>query len=580
MPDEAAVADNWVARVKEYEGRLERADVSLNLGQRSDVLKAAGREDGRGRAVRDALWGVSERSFAFWCDMFAWTYNPKVTGRPLPFVLYPFQEAATSKLIDSVEQGYDVVVMKSREMGATWMCLGVMLWQWLFRDGFAGLVASRKEQLVDAADNPDSLFPKLDYLLARIPPWMKPRSKRSAMHLANMDNGSVIDGESTTGDIGRGGRRKVVMLDELAFMENSERVLASTANTTNCRWLVSTPNGEGNAHVRQWRNPNVQKISLHWKDHPVFGVGAYQNADGKWRSPWWEKEFARRGSEREMAQEVDMDILGSGECFFDLPVLEKLLALTAAPVVCGDIMDGRFVSGMGRNRLRCWQPEPKPDRNYVMGIDISLGHGASNSVASIWDVKENAKVAEYVATDVPPHEFADVILKLGRYWHGGLTHALAIWEANGPGIIVGDELRRLKYPHLYWGKQETSPNARRGNVPGWHSSRQSKEWLLSLYRGRLGRGELKNPSRESIEEAMRYTYYPGGDLGPGDMADASSGARTSHGDRVIGDALACLGLRQTPSVHEKPAEIPVGCFEWRRREARRKEREQREPAYA
>ena len=74
------------------------------------------------------------------------------------------------------------------------------------------LLVSRVQDYVDKPGNPKALFWKIDFLLNNFPPWLKPRGYREAnhrrlLHIENPENGSVIDGESTTGNVSRGDRR-------------------------------------------------------------------------------------------------------------------------------------------------------------------------------------------------------------------------------------------------------------------------------------------------------------------------------------------------------------------------------------
>src|SRR5690606_6830422 len=84
---------------------------------------------------------------------------------------------------------------------------------------------------------------------------------------------------STNADLGRGGRRKAIMLDEFAAAENGPEILAATADAAPCRIYNSTPQGRGNAFAAVRFSGKVKVVTLHWKDHPVKGAGARQIAD-------------------------------------------------------------------------------------------------------------------------------------------------------------------------------------------------------------------------------------------------------------------------------------------------------------
>lgn len=273
--------------------------------------------------------------------------------------------------------------------------------------------------------------------------------------------------------------------------------------------------------------------------------------------------------------------------FFNGEMLAEVAARDVRPPVhTGDLryaadIDNRvtvqaFDAFTGRTRLKLWcaLPEGRPDQshNYVMGIDISTGHGSSNSVITVADTTTREKVAEFSDAGTPPHLLAAYAVALAQ-WFAGQTHgAFMTWENNGPGVIFGDEVMRLGYAFFYFKGHEQSIRRASGTTPGWASSRTDKEWLLSLYNAALARHEFVNRCGESIEEARRYVYYPAGDIGLATLEDQTTGARDAHGDRVIADALACFALREQPRAKQQGVEPQQGSQEWRLRQRQAAER--------
>jgi len=191
-------------------------------------------------------------------DRMLYTFNPKVKGRSphLPFRLFPFQWNLVDDLVDAIENGYDIFIEKCREMGATYVTLGVLLWYWRFRPGSNFLIGSRKEDYVDntggskgageLSNKEESLFGKLEYFLARLPSQAKPNGFNADKHkhfasLINPENGNVIGGESSNPNFSRGGRQKAILMDEFAFWDNDNSAWGSTADTTDCRIILTTP---------------------------------------------------------------------------------------------------------------------------------------------------------------------------------------------------------------------------------------------------------------------------------------------------------------------------------------------------
>lgn len=488
-----------------------------------------------------------------------------------------------------------MLIDKSRDMGASWLCLAAMLWFWLFVEDTPLLAASRKEQYVDEKGNPDTLFWKVRYLIARQPGFLIPPVDDRILHLGNRQNGSSFDGESTNADLGRGGRRKAILLDEFAAVENGTEILASTADATPCRLFNSTPKGRGNAFADVRFSGKVQVLTLHWKDHPEKGKGAaLVTEDGKqrWTSPWYDGECSRRTSRKEIAQELDIDYLASGDSIFDLDVLQHIRTSgqLRTPLAIGDldffvrtISEGQrytmgpvaWVAGGGSRKLQVWAPlldgRPSQDRNYAMFADIGHGTGSSNSVVKVACVDTREEIASLASADLSPDAFADFCVALAK-WVGGRSPAMLGWEANGPGGIFGRRVWRLGYTHVLGNADLTIAWTPEDDKIGWYSTggpNGEKAILLGELRGQLARGELIVRDERFVDEAERYIAYASGTPGPSETVEETEGARAAHGDRVIATAGLTLTMARQAKVQAEPRKVPEGSFLWRQREARR-----------
>jgi len=536
-----------------------------------------------------------------WLNLSGWTYDPRLSEKHRAFVTWPIQDEAVRELWKAIDGGHDVLLDKSRDTGATWLSVAALVWWWLFVPDTPLLMASRKEDYVDSRGNPDALFWKADYLVKRMPDWLRPRTERRHMHLAAADSGSVINGESTNSDLGRGGRRKAILLDEFAAVENGREILSATADATPCRIFNSTPKGRANAFADVRFSGKVRVITLHWKDHPVKGKDArLVTLDGKqrWTSPWYEAECARRTSRKEIAQELDIDYLASGQAFFDLDVCGRIRASGAlrSPDHRGEIRfrvetlsEGRsyrlteieWASEEGRRRLSLWCPlapdaggafRPPQLARYVAFADVSHGTGSSNSVIKVASVDAAEEVASFVCPDTPPHELAHHAVAICTWFGGRNGYPFLGWEANGPGGIFGLEVLRLGYPYAL-----RAPNLDLEHRPedprmGWFSTRRSKENLLGDLRRAMARGEVTFHEGALIAEAEQYVYYPSGAVGPAGLVAETDGARSAHGDRVIAAAGVVLCLAEQPRTLP-PAGAPApGSFADRREQFLREQR--------
>ena len=527
---------------------------------------------------------LCSKSLLYWVNLFAWTYNVKtvtIDGREtpaetqhVPFITWDVQDDAFNQLCDGVDFGKDVLIDKSRDMGASWICITVATWYWLFSPNTQMLLVSRVEDLVDRRGDPDTLFWKIDYLIENVPDWMIPGERglferggdyRTHLQLVNPKTSSTISGQATTGHVGRGGRRTFVLFDEMASMQNADDAWRSAADTTSCRIANSTPIGPGTEFSRL-RNqgvisgsPNV--ITLGYWDHPQKGMGRewVQDEDGGltgisgrwyWGTPWFDEQQVRRGDTADIGQNILIAHTTSGDLFFNSTIITRHIQTFGRMPKRYELQAKRgsaefIASAEGRWYMWCdiEYGLPNTDTNYVMFADIAHGKGSSNSVLAVMDRETGEFVGEFVDPFITPHDFAEeACFAGGTVFSGGYGEAFLGWEVNGPGESWYEEIRRNDYYHVYYQRSTGSKTDRRSRKYGWRSDRRNKRILLSSLSKAMAREEIKIPSTDGLKEMLEYVHYEDGSIGPGTMRDERSGARESHGDRVIAYA-GCVFLR-------------------------------------
>lgn len=610
-------------------------DRKRNLEWRKYILQEADNNP----SVRQQLIQACREDILFYINTFVWQHNPKKKGREVgPFISWDFQDRTlTSRdpkkpgILWCIEHGEDVVIEKSRDMGASWLCLIAFEWLWHFHDDQNFIVISRNEDAVDKKGTPSSLFWKLDHILKNQPAWLLPKgwdwgNKKCRMDLQfiNPENRSVITGEASgTGKAGVGGRATAMFLDEFSQVTEDRETLHRTADTTDCRIFNGTHVGLGTAFYKLTIKPDIKKVVMHWSEHPDKGAGAYHwEADSakvvphdpayKYpadfvfdtsgrptggpfpgvRSPWYDAQSKRRGSEREIAMDLDIDARGSVSTFFDALMINQLkLAHGSPPFWRGDLHydeetgKPKELVSHAEGQVKLWMvPSPgmafNPGR-YAAGADISWGVGATPSCFSAVNVDTGVKVLEFVTSRHPPEKFAAYCVALCRMLkgHDG-DGALFCWEAAGPGLQFGKAVMALGYRRVYYRIDEFDPDADRTSKPGWFPAPKHKMTILSDYRAALANGEMENRSLAALDETLLFKYNDRGDIVHSEEAseDDPSGARINHADRVIADALAwkmCgeVGGRQVVEETEKAA--PVMSMQWRRERAERLEKKER-----
>lgn len=255
---------------------------------------------------------------AHWFNHWVWTYDPR--GMPfglpanIPFVLRPKQVELVDWLIERENTQTHGLIEKSRDEGMSYVVLGFYLHRWLFVEGFAGGVGSRKEELVDKKGDPKTLLHKFRDMFSKLPDWMKPKGFVEKVHdnymrIINPDNGATVTGEA--GDnIGRGGRTTMYFLDEWAFVDRQEAVDAAISQNTNVHIKGSTPNGIGDRFHQDRFSGRYAVFTMPWRVNPDKNWQV--ELRGKLIYPWYEKQLATL-DEVVLAQEVDINYAASVE---------------------------------------------------------------------------------------------------------------------------------------------------------------------------------------------------------------------------------------------------------------------------
>lgn len=253
-----------------------------------------------------------------WFNHWIWTYDPRSMsfGLPanIPLLLRPKQIELVNWLIEREDTQTHGLIEKSRDEGMSYVVLGFFLHRWLFVEGFAGGVGSRKEDLVDKKGDPKTLFHKFRDMFSKMPDWMKPKGFVEKVHdnymrIINPENGATLTGEA--GDnIGRGGRTTMYFLDEWAFVERQEAVDAAISQNTNVHIKGSTPNGIGDRFHQDRFSGRYAVFTMPWRANPDKNWTV--NYNGKDIHPWYEKQLATL-DDVVLAQEVDINYSASVE---------------------------------------------------------------------------------------------------------------------------------------------------------------------------------------------------------------------------------------------------------------------------
>ena len=588
-----------------------------NMQWREKLLKKAENDT----KLQKDLLTASASSLLYWINTFVMTYhqfdvdehgNRIDSPRPhVPFITWEIQDELFDLFEYCLPRGKDILIDKSRDMGASWICVAFLHWLWLFDDKAPQLLEmSRTESYVDQTGNMKALFQKHDYINGWLPEWMLPpeclvgQKYRTKLHMLNVLTGACIDGESTTEHAASGDRRKVILLDEFAKVQHGKLMRSATRDAGLMRIVNSTPFGAGTEYSRWKLSEKIKVFILPFYEHPQKGKGRYlaKKEDGSWqiRSPWYDEEDKVR-TKQEMAMQVDRCDIESGEVVFSISNIDVHMALYARPpksrhhvnldphvpnidipkaIQRRDIKVAKIVRDT-KGPLRIWpillDGRLDQTKTYIFGIDTSKGMGASESVVSIKCKETNEKVGEWRDANTLPYDFARLIIALAIWVGGRKPRNLPFlkWENNGPGWELGKLLVKvLKYPYFYRNEKLGLVVDKKSQQYGYQMNKQGKHELLGDYDRALAQGTYVNHSEAGLEQAKLYVHYSSGGCGPSELVEENDSARKLHGDIVIADALT-IDDKELPRARHTGPKAPKGSSGWRRDQALAKMRKKK-----
>ena len=487
-------------------------DVRRNLEWRAEILR---------RCKVDLLYRAKTKEmfhrdplFAF--NAFLYTYDPR--KRPFhnqPFATWEYEDELILELTEAIKNGEDRLVEKSRDMGITWTVLGVFLWHWLDpRGGADFLVGSRIEDYVDKKGDPRTHFERLRYMFYKLPGWLRPKGYRprqadNYMKLVNPESGAAITGESNNANFSTQGRYAAILFDEFAKWESTdERAWTAAGDATPCRIPVSTPFGAGGQYYNLVSGGRVKRLRYHWSRHPEKSLGLAcefppPNEDEKEKlgkdyepeevitSPWYQKEKERR-TPSEVAQELDIDYLGSGNPVFEGRAWRSLMFYHKKP------LKPVALFRINLEEVKLHKVNPTPDLEGL--LQIFEWPNPDNQYVTAWDVVEGVEDGDFAVGKVLNRETKDVaatyfskidevgLARVVRLVHqfftpdSDLASHLGPWtaiETTGPGLATFDVVSAMGMCNLFMAPRYDTVKGGVSFKKGWRTDVSSRNELVA-----------------------------------------------------------------------------------------------------
>lgn len=343
MSDEATNWQQQVADMKAEREQLQELCIRDRLKLEADCKY--GDQTYTAEQWQHATRVLCKEDIFFFFKHFAWTIDPreKPDRQIMPFVLYDFQIELVQWILEHIEETQgtierrNLILEKSRDMGASWVVSMVALWLCYFKNCNI-LMGSRKEEEIDKKGDLDTPFEKIRFNVRRLPPFLRgstfdPEKHLGYLLLQNPDGGQIV-GESANPEFGRGGRSLLTIFDEFSVWQNDESAWKAAAQTTNVRLAVATPKGPYGKFAQLASNKPGEEVirkRLHWSLHPVKAAGLMHDHNGQLTSPWYEEQ-KRTMSPEDVASELDISYATSVKGLVFSDYTEKHSAVDLQPV--------------------------------------------------------------------------------------------------------------------------------------------------------------------------------------------------------------------------------------------------------
>jgi hypothetical protein len=355
----------------------------------------------------------------------------------IPFLLWPAQVDA----LEEIRRNRFIAILKSRQVGLSWLVICFILWHALFRASILGLLFSKRE---------DEAIELLDFrykgIYWHLPSWM--RLKETSLDSKKdwaVSNGSRVKASSTGGADSYAA--SIALVDEADLVYQSKRSLQDFLAD-----LEPTVESAGGWIILISRSDKSRPASTFKKIFKAAsqGVGKYAAVFIPWyarpdRTDEWydekvETAIARTGSNDEVLEqypETPEDALAPPTLGRRFP--SQWIAQCYVPqqtvnlaTVQSDKKELRSIAAsIPHQNLRIYR-EPQVGSTYVACVDgAEGGQGADDSACTIFDWETGEEVATLFGR-IETSPFAQYIYNLAMYYN----RAKIICERNSIGSTL------------------------------------------------------------------------------------------------------------------------------------------------
>lgn len=356
-------------------------------------------------------------------------------GQWIRFELWNEQREVLGMMVEEKQ----VVILKARQNGMTWLALGYALWEMLFRPiAFVPLYSLRDDEAIAM------LGDKLEGMYSRLPDWMRLEFVSKSKHRWRLSNGStVLALPATAGDSYTATAAIIDEADLLPDLNTTLQRIQPTIDAGGKLFLLSRSNKKlpNSLFKNIYRNAkkkenNFKPIFLSWKIRP--------SRTQEWYELQKQDSLANTGSLDNLYESypsTDVEALAPSTLDKRIP-FDWLNAVydEAKPLDLKKINFGKLYSALnGLKGLRIFRL-PEGNKFYRLGGDPAEGNPTSDD--SVWQVVDSASGEQCAVMQgkFEPGVFTNYGLLLSLFYNS----APALIERNNHGHSVILEGRRLR----------------------------------------------------------------------------------------------------------------------------------------
>ena len=433
----------------------------------------------------------------------------------VPFKLYPFQKM----IVKCLEDNRFNILRKFRQAGCTTISAAYALWMAIFQEHktivFLSVGDTESTEILD----------RIKIMFDELPVFLKPTILQENMHNLKLSTGSIIKSRPSGKQSGRSLAGSFLFIDEAAFIEHIDSIWAAVypiISTGGRAFVLSTVNGVGNWYYDAWYRAmeganSFHPIQINWHDHPEYTrIEGYEHLyeDMEQREPpisidKWEDTTRSNMSHKKWLQEYECEFLGTGETYIEGTILANMGQRTFSPAY-----------RTFNNRLYVWR-DSEPNRQYLIGVDVSLGRDRDYSAFHVIDAYSGEQVAEYYSNTTPINELAEVLNQVGQKYN----LAVIFLERNTIGHNLIDHLfERLEYENLYFDEKR--------NI-GVQVTTKNRDSMLAMMEECLRLNKIKINSKRTVSELNTFIVS---------LTGKAQAERSKHDDLVTSLALCAFGM--------------------------------------